>query len=80
MISGEVRSSSKDLPSSDTMVALACRDSGTMAIGKAGASFLLERSWQGVEQRLGEDEIKPAEKGRSGLPINYSSEPIHREA
>lgn len=80
LITGEVRSSEKDIFSADTMNALSCRGSNTVAIGKAGASFLQERSWKGVEQRLGEDEIKPAEKGRSGLPINYSSEPISRES
>lgn len=78
LITGELRNSEKEVFCADSMSALAQKGSGAMMIGKAGASYLNERTWKGVEQRLGEDEIKPAEKGRSGLPISYANEPINR--
>lgn len=64
----------------DKMNALVCKNDGTVAIGKAGADFLIQRSWQGLEQRLGETEIKSAELGRRGLPVNYDSEPITKDS
>ncbi|XP_061708330.1 2-(3-amino-3-carboxypropyl)histidine synthase subunit 2 [Cydia pomonella] len=36
---------------------------------------LQERSWQGLEQKLGETEVKLAEQGRKGIPLQYSNEP-----
>lgn len=34
------------------------------------------RSWKGVEQRLGKDVVHAAEIGRYGLPNCYENEPI----
>lgn len=53
---------------------------GTVAIGKAGAQFLQERSWRGVEQRLGEDPVRPAEIGRTGLACQYMNESLNTDA
>ncbi|XP_026297533.1 2-(3-amino-3-carboxypropyl)histidine synthase subunit 2 [Apis mellifera] len=50
--------------------------SDIVAIGKAGAEFLNNRSWKGVEQRLGKDAVHAAEIGRYGLPNCYENEPI----
>lgn len=36
---------------------------------------LLDRSWQGLEQKLGETEVKKAEEGRKGIPLHYNNEP-----
>ncbi|CAG4950508.1 unnamed protein product [Parnassius apollo] len=36
---------------------------------------LRERSWKGLEQKLGETEVKKAEQGRRGIPLQYSNEP-----
>lgn len=36
---------------------------------------LQDRSWQGLEQKLGETEVKLAERGRSGIPLHYKNEP-----
>lgn len=77
LISNVIRTDEPEI-STDTMTAVACKDDGTVAIGKAGADFLVKRSWQGLQQRIGEDDIKIAEKGRSGLPISYDTEPIHK--
>lgn len=49
---------------------------GTVAMGMAGAQYLQERSWRGVEQRLGEDPVQPAEIGRTGLACQYANEPL----
>lgn len=75
LISGGVRGSKQDEPSITEMNTVACKSDGTVAVGKAGASFLQERSWKGLEQRLGQDEVKPVEKGRSGIPLGYQNEP-----
>lgn len=50
-----------------------------VVIGKAGAEFLYNRSWKGVEQRLGKDTVHPAEIGRYGLPNCYENESISIE-
>lgn len=79
LISGGLRGSKEDAPSVTEMNAVACKADGTVAIGKAGASFLHERSWKGLEQKLGQSEVKPAEKGRSGIPLGYENEPMCKE-
>ncbi|XP_030029165.2 2-(3-amino-3-carboxypropyl)histidine synthase subunit 2 isoform X1 [Manduca sexta] len=38
-------------------------------------SNLQDRSWKGLEQKLGETEVKKAEVGRKGIPLQYSNEP-----
>ncbi|CAK8675706.1 unnamed protein product [Clavelina lepadiformis] len=38
----------------------------------AAARFYSERSWKGLEQKLGETPVMKAKEGRSGLPISYS--------
>eukprot|EP01090_Pellita_catalonica_P005722 TRINITY_DN15960_c0_g1_i1.p1 TRINITY_DN15960_c0_g1~~TRINITY_DN15960_c0_g1_i1.p1 ORF type:complete len:485 (-),score=89.53 TRINITY_DN15960_c0_g1_i1:715-2169(-) len=37
--------------------------------------LLKERTWQGLDMKLGETEVQKVEKGREGLPIGYSHEP-----
>jgi len=58
------------------MINIAIRLLGTVAIGKAGAQYLQERSWKGVEQRLGEDPVQSAETGRIGLAWEYTNETL----
>lgn len=36
---------------------------------------LQERSWRGLEQKLGDTEVKKAEEGRKGIPLQYTNEP-----
>ncbi|XP_041975133.1 2-(3-amino-3-carboxypropyl)histidine synthase subunit 2 [Aricia agestis] len=36
---------------------------------------LQDRSWIGLEQKLGETEVKIAEEGRKGIPLQYYNEP-----
>ncbi|XP_076623349.1 diphthamide biosynthesis 2 [Colletes latitarsis] len=75
LITGELRNCDENAPCSDNMNALAINNSaGVVAIGKAGADFLHNRSWKGVEQRLGKDAVHTAEIGRNGLPNCYENE------
>lgn len=37
--------------------------------------LLSERSWTGLQQNLGETEVKLAEEGRKGIPLQYNNEP-----
>lgn len=34
-----------------------------------------ERTWTGLQQNLGQSEVKKAEAGRKGIPLQYSNEP-----
>lgn len=36
---------------------------------------LQKRSWKGLEQKLGETEVKQVEEGRKGIPLQYTNEP-----
>lgn len=47
---------------------VAVKPEGTVAV------FLKERSWKGLEQNLGETEVKLAEEGRSGTAYSYAHE------
>ncbi|XP_077256776.1 diphthamide biosynthesis 2 [Temnothorax americanus] len=76
LITSNVRNCEDDNLCTDQMNALTVRSSGTVAIGKAGAQYLQERSWKGAEQRLGEDPVQPAEAGRVGLAWEYTNEPL----
>ncbi|XP_028289923.1 2-(3-amino-3-carboxypropyl)histidine synthase subunit 2 [Gouania willdenowi] len=46
----------------------------TVANHNSAASFLAARSWQGLEQRLGETPVVKALKGRRGIAIAYEEE------
>ena len=39
-----------------------------------GGQYLAQRSWQGLEQKLGETPLVKAEKGRKGIAMGYDSE------
>ncbi|XP_041670245.1 2-(3-amino-3-carboxypropyl)histidine synthase subunit 2 [Cheilinus undulatus] len=46
----------------------------TVANTSSAASFLAERSWRGLEQKLGETPVVKAVKGRRGIAIAYEEE------
>lgn len=74
LISGDVRNlSTNDVPI-DKTESLAFKSDGT--VGTSGVNYYLQRSWKGLEQRLGMDEIAPVENGRTGLPMAYNNEPV----
>lgn len=74
LISGEIRNTNKDILCIDKMDALVLKTPGVVAVGNAGAQFLQERSWKGVEQNLGKDSPCPAQTGRSGIASHYYNE------
>ncbi|XP_053678518.1 2-(3-amino-3-carboxypropyl)histidine synthase subunit 2 [Anopheles nili] len=41
----------------------------------SSADYFSNRSWQGLQQNLGQDEPVLIEEGRSGLPIKYENDP-----
>lgn len=43
-------------------------------VGFFSASFLGERSWRGLEQKLGETPVVKAARGRKGIAIAYEEE------
>ncbi|XP_068199999.1 2-(3-amino-3-carboxypropyl)histidine synthase subunit 2 [Antennarius striatus] len=46
----------------------------TVANGNPAASFLAERSWRGLEQKLGETPVVKAGNGKRGIAIAYEEE------
>ncbi|KAM3593162.1 uncharacterized protein V6R79_006953 [Siganus canaliculatus] len=48
----------------------------TVANTNSAASFLAERSWRGLEQKLGETPVVKAGKGRKGIAIAYEEEGV----
>ncbi|KAM3860486.1 2-(3-amino-3-carboxypropyl)histidine synthase subunit 2 [Diretmus argenteus] len=46
----------------------------TVANANSAASFLSARSWQGLEQKLGETPVAKATEGRKGIAIAYEDE------
>ncbi|XP_074549963.1 2-(3-amino-3-carboxypropyl)histidine synthase subunit 2 [Halichoeres trimaculatus] len=59
--------------SSDSSVVLR-NQTLTVANTNSAASFLAERSWRGLEQKLGETPVVKAVKGRRGIAIAYEEE------
>ncbi|XP_060533166.1 2-(3-amino-3-carboxypropyl)histidine synthase subunit 2 [Cylas formicarius] len=54
---------------------LALKTDGIIALrSNFGAAFLAEKTWKGLEQNLGETEVKLAEPGRKGLAQSYENE------
>ncbi|KAJ8010677.1 hypothetical protein DPEC_G00077610 [Dallia pectoralis] len=47
----------------------------TVANPNTAATFLSSRSWQGLEQKVGETPVVKAVKGRKGIAIAYEEEP-----
>ncbi|XP_034254373.1 2-(3-amino-3-carboxypropyl)histidine synthase subunit 2 isoform X2 [Thrips palmi] len=45
-----------------------------------GSEFLVNRTWQGLEQNLGQNPVELATLGRSGIASSYHSEPVQRDA
>ncbi|NWW42751.1 DPH2 synthase, partial [Pedionomus torquatus] len=78
LITGEMRAAHLCDPLAPQMppsTALACRDQ-TRALTEISpaASFLESRSWQGLEQQLGQTPVSKAVQGRRGIAIAYEDE------
>ncbi|EGD77116.1 hypothetical protein PTSG_07450 [Salpingoeca rosetta] len=53
---------------------IVARDDNT-TLAQYGGGFLQTRTYQGLQQRLGETEVSKAIQGRTGVPIQYDEEP-----
>lgn len=70
LITGRVRANEEEIGEvAGNQVAL--KDDGTVAVNSV---FLNARTWKGLEQNLGQTEVKLAEEGRSGTAFSYSNE------
>ncbi|XP_050305698.1 2-(3-amino-3-carboxypropyl)histidine synthase subunit 2 [Anthonomus grandis grandis] len=79
LLTGKVRSfvpePVKESLQNSTEIAL--KTEGTVALNSNyGAGYLSERSWKGLEQNLGQSEVKLAEEGKTGLAQGYDNEKI----
>ena len=74
LISGKVRTT--NLEDSDKIgSALATQETSLSVLHRSGGGeFLLERSWRGLEQKLGETEVKDAVEGKTGIASGYEGE------
>ncbi|XP_039258184.2 2-(3-amino-3-carboxypropyl)histidine synthase subunit 2-like [Styela clava] len=77
LISGNIRTNNNsDIENcTENADALAIRnDKTSVAVfgPNSSAQKLSERSWKGLEQKLGETPVTKATKGRSGLPVSYN--------
>ncbi|XP_026731754.1 2-(3-amino-3-carboxypropyl)histidine synthase subunit 2 [Trichoplusia ni] len=71
LITGKIRETKVDA-NEGTSTELA--EKQNWALESIGQS-LQDRTWTGLEQNLGETEVKKAEKGRKGIALQYSNEP-----
>lgn len=79
LVTGQIRrvmsvseSSSSNVSSSDAVALKG--DSAVSTYLATGSEFLSKRSWQGLEQNLGQNDVVLASKGRSGVPHNYDTD------
>ncbi|GBP44583.1 2-(3-amino-3-carboxypropyl)histidine synthase subunit 2 [Eumeta japonica] len=71
LITGNIRQKNKKVCDSKDM-SLAERQN--WALENIGHN-LSNRSWKGLEQKLGETDVKEVEEGRKGIPLEYKNEP-----
>ncbi|XP_011495599.1 PREDICTED: diphthamide biosynthesis protein 2 [Ceratosolen solmsi marchali] len=69
---------SRQINSSDITInnTLTHKERGTLKNNEININCLNSRTWNGLEQKLGENHVKLAENGRNGIPINYENESI----
>lgn len=71
LITGKIRESKANVNAGSSTDLVAKPNWSLEQIGKG----LTERMWVGLEQKLGETEVKKAEEGRKGIPLQYENEP-----
>ena len=77
MITGKVRSNEteEEPDSNDENFALTIQDRRLTNLHKTGGGeYLSQRSWQGLEQNLGESEPAVAQEGQKGIAWGYDGE------
>lgn len=54
---------------------LVIKDNGTISVkSNHGIGYLSERSWQGLEQNLGQTDVELAQEGKTGIAQKYKNE------
>ena len=67
LITGKIRATNLEAEDSSSLTALATQQTAISTLHRSGGGeFLLERSWQGLEQKLGETEVVDAVEGKTG--------------
>ena len=77
LITGRVRTNSREVVDNenDKDFALTVQDRRITSIHQnGGGEFLSQRSWQGLEQRLGETKPELAKEGQKGIAWGYENE------
>ena len=76
LVTGKVRSartqSDAVTSESDPMRALVTQETQISELHRnGGGEFLAEKSWQGLERKLGETPVTKAVQGQTGIPMGY---------
>ncbi|XP_013191994.2 2-(3-amino-3-carboxypropyl)histidine synthase subunit 2 [Amyelois transitella] len=71
LVTGMIRETKLGLKAGDSTDLVAKQNWALENIG----SNLQNKTWRGLEQKLGETEVKKAEQGRQGIPLQYKNEP-----
>ena len=74
LISGKVRATNLNSSQGENSALATQQTSLSILHQSGGGEFLLERSWKGLEQKLGETEVAKAVVGRPGLAMGYQGE------
>ncbi|KAI4454753.1 diphthamide biosynthesis protein [Holotrichia oblita] len=75
LITGNLRYKDIEDKSDSSSKEVALRSDGTIAVSdKSGAGFLATRTFKGLEQKLGQTEVKLATDGKKGIPQQYENE------
>jgi len=72
-------SSEKKLVEGTAAMVLRNQDDQIARMDSAAGQFLQERTYQGLELRLGEDAPSVLEQGRSGIARGYQDDRSHKE-
>ena len=76
LISGDLRRTAITTQEENEMSLLRRDDSLAIIHHSGGGEFLQERSWKGLEQKLGETPASIAVKGLEGTASSYRTEPL----
>ena len=74
LISGKVRATNLNSSQGENSALATQQTSLSILHQSGGGEFLLERSWKGLEQKLGETEVAEAVEGRLGIAMGYQGE------
>lgn len=74
MITGRLRDLHKDDEKNESNTIIKRSDAMQMQVVTAENHFV-NRSWKGLEEKLGQTEVGQVKEGRSGIAMEYNEEP-----